>query len=271
MKSLQERVAVVTGAGGGIGRATSLALAERGCHVASVDIDHAGASETAAMVRTLGRRSSVHEVDVRDFGAMEALAADVAAEHGACHVLVNNAGVASAGSFEEESTEDLQWIVDINMWGVVHGCRAFLPLLRRADEAHIVNVSSMVGLLGLPHNVSYSMTKGAVRSFTEGLRAELISSTVGVTAVFPGAIDTGIIHAARGTQAARLAEMNRSSRFAKRLLRPPSAVADGIVRGIERDRARVIVGPDARLLSAFSRMLPGRSGLIGRAINLVLD
>ena len=85
------------------------------------------------------------------------------------HILVNNAGVTSAGPFEEESVEDLHWIVDINMWGVVHGCRAFLPLLRAADEAHIVNLSSMVGLLGLPHNVAYSLSKGAVRSFTEAL------------------------------------------------------------------------------------------------------
>jgi len=103
---------------------------------------------------------------------------------------VNNAGVTAAGAFADEAIGDLRWIVDINVWGVVHGCRAFLPMLREADEAHIVNMSSMVGLLGLPHNVSYSLTKGAVRAFSEALRGELATTQVGVTVVFPGAIHT---------------------------------------------------------------------------------
>jgi NAD(P)-dependent dehydrogenase (short-subunit alcohol dehydrogenase family) len=270
VRSLVDRIAVVTGAGGGIGRATSLALAERGCSVAAVDVDEAAAAETARQVEVVGRPASVHVADVRELAAMEALADDVVDRHGACHVLVNNAGVTSAGGFEDEPVEDIRWIVDINLWGVVHGCRAFLPALRRAEEAHIVNLSSMVGLLGLPHNVTYSMTKGAVRSFSEGLRAELVTTDIGVTVVFPGAIDTGIIHAARGSQAQRLARMNRS-RLAPMLLRPPSAVADAVVRGIERDRARVVVGPDAHAFSVVSRILPGRSGVIGRITSRLVD
>ena len=138
---------------------------------------------------------------------------------------MNNAGVTSAGAFEDESLDDLHWIVDINMWGVVHGCRAFLPELRRADEAHIVNLSSMVGLLGLGHNASYSLTKGAVRGFTEALRSELVTTSIGVTAVFPGAIRTDITNTARGGEASRLAQMG-NSRFAPLAMRPPSAVAD---------------------------------------------
>ena len=133
---------------------------------------------------------------------MESLADDVVDTHGGCNILVNNAGVTSAGAFEDESLDDLHWIVDINLWGVVHGCRAFLPALRRADEAHIVNMSSMVGLLGLPHNASYSLTKGAVRGFTEALRSELITTSIGVTAVFPGAIRTDITNHARGAKPA---------------------------------------------------------------------
>jgi NAD(P)-dependent dehydrogenase (short-subunit alcohol dehydrogenase family) len=263
---LQDRVSVVTGAGGGIGRATCVALAQRGSHVAVVDIDRDAAEATAAEVERLGRRASVHLVDVRDLPAVERLAAEVEADHGACHVVVNNAGVTSAGAFEDEPVEDLHWIVDINLWGVVHGCRAFLPALRRAEDGHIVNLSSMVGLLGLPHNVSYSMTKAAVRGFSEALRAELVTTRIGLTTVFPGAINTRIIAAARGAEAQRLAGM-ADSRLAPLLLRPPSAVARAIVRGIERDRARVVVGPDAHLLSAASRLLPGRAGLIGRATN----
>jgi len=266
VKRLAGRVAVVTGAGGGIGRATSVALAARGCAVAVADVDERAARQTAEQVEAAGAKASVHVVDVTRLDAMGALADEVVACHGGCQVLVNNAGVTSAGPFEDESTDDLRWIIDINVWGVVNGCRAFLPVLRRADEAHIVNLSSMVGLLGLPHNVSYSLTKGAVRAFSEGLRAELVTSGIGVTVVFPGAIDTRIIESARGSQAERLAAMSRS-RLAPLLLRPPSAVADAILRGIDKDRARVIVGPDAHLFSAVTRILPGRSGLIGRATN----
>lgn len=266
MKRLINRVAVVTGAGSGIGRATSEALARAGCNLALVDISPTAVEETATTIRSLGRHASTHVVDVRDADALAALPAAVVDAHGACHILVNNAGVTSAGPFEDESLDDLRWIVDINVWGVLHGCRAFLPMLQQADEAHIVNMSSMVGLLGLPHNVSYSLTKGAVRAFSEALRAELVATQVGVTVVFPGAIHTNITAGARGGQAARLAEMGQS-RLAPYVMRPPSAVARRIVSAIERDRARVVVGPDAHVVSALSRVLPGRSGLVGRLTN----
>lgn len=263
MKRLEARTAVVTGAGSGIGRATCLALADKGCDIAVVDISEQGVEETAAMVRSIGRNVSVHLADVADAERVAQLPTEVMDAHGGVHILVNNAGVTAAGNFEDETLEDLRWIVDINVWGVVLGCRAFLPLLRPADEAHIVNLSSMVGLVGLPHNVSYSLTKGAVRSFTEALRAELVTSDIGVTAVFPGAIRTNITNTARGTLSDRLATMGQS-RFAPIAMRPPSAVASRIVKSIERDSARAVVGPDARILDLFSRFVPGRSGLVGR-------
>lgn len=270
MRTLRDRVAVVTGAAGGIGRATALELARRGAHVAVADVRVEHAEQTAAEVERLGRRATVHQVDVRDADAWQALAQDVESHFGGCHVLVNNAGVTMAGRFDADALGDVEWMFDINVWGVVHGCRAFLPALRRAEEAHIVNVSSMAGLLGLPHNVAYSTTKGAVRSFSEALRAELITTSIGVTAVFPGAIDTEIMASARGSEAERLAGMS-GSRLTSVLLRPPSAVAKGIVRGIEKDRARVIVGPDAHMVSAVSRLLPGRSGVVGRLTSRLID
>lgn len=263
MKRLSDRVAVVTGAGSGIGRATSEALAEAGCHLALVDVSAAAMDETAVAIRRLGREASTHVVDVRDAVAVGALPDAVVTAHGGCHILVNNAGVTSAGPFESESLEDLHWIVDVNVWGVVHGCHAFLPVLRGTDEAHIVNLSSMVGLLGLPQNTSYALTKGAVRSFSEALRNELVTSRIGVTTVFPGAIHTNITSSARGAQASRLAGLGRS-RLAPLVMRPPSSVARCIVDAIERDRGRVVVGPDAHLLSAWSRVAPGRAGLVGR-------
>jgi short-subunit dehydrogenase len=270
VKSFTDRVAIVTGAGGGIGRATAAALARRGCRLALVDIDQTALEGTAKVLTDEGHTASTHIADVTDADQMRTLAHDIATLHDGCHILVNNAGVTSAGAFEDESLDDLHWIVDINMWGVVHGCRAFLPFLRQADEAHIVNLSSMVGLLGLPHNASYSLTKGAVRGFTEALRSELITTPIGVTAVFPGAIRTGITNTARGGEASRLAQMG-NSRLAPLAMRPPHAVARRIVSAIEHDRARCVVGPDARAVDAFARFAPGRSGLIGRLTSRLVE
>lgn len=270
MKRFEDRVAVVTGGGSGIGRATCLALAVRGCDVAVVDVSRTGAERTAELVGRLGRLATVHRVDVADREAVDALADEVEARHGRCDILVNNAGVTTAGALEDDLVDDMAWMVDINLWGVVHGCRAFLPMLRRVDEAHIVNLSSMAGLLGLPRNVMYSATKGAVRAFSEGLRSELIATPIGVTVVMPGAIGTNIIDSARGSDAARLAGLG-SKGPGRELLTRPSTVARRIVDGIRHDRARVVVGVDAHLLSLSSRLLPGRSGLIGRAVGLVGD
>jgi short-subunit dehydrogenase len=268
VRELKDRVAVVTGAGSGIGRATAARLAARGCRVALVDVNTAGLEETRAAVEANGGKATVHVADVGDADRMRALADEVVAEHGACHILVNNAGVMSAGRFAAEPLEDLHWIVDINVWGVVHGCSFFLPILRDADEAHIVNLSSMAAFVGLPQNAIYSMTKGAIRTFTEGLRAELVGTNVGVTAVFPGAVHTNITQGARGAEAARIAGMG-GSRFVPHLLRSPDTVARRIVTGIEKNKARVVVGPDAHLLDLAGRLLPGRSGLIGRALDRV--
>jgi short-subunit dehydrogenase len=265
MKRLQDRVAVVTGAGSGIGQATATALAAAGCHLALVDIAEPSLDTTAKSVRSLGRNASLHVLDVREREGFGPLVDEVVSAHGHCNILVNNAGVTSAGPFEAEPLEDLQWIVDINLWGVVNGCRAFLPVLHEADEAHIVNMSSMVALLGLPQNAAYALTKGAVRSFTEALRNELAPTNIGVTAVFPGAINTNITQSARGSQSGRLADMGRS-RLAPLVMRPPSAVASRIVNAIERDRGRVVVGPDAHLVSAWSRVAPGRARLLGRLL-----
>ncbi len=268
MQELAGRVAVVTGAGSGIGRATALALARKGCAVALVDVDVDGLRSTQSAVEACAAKASAHVADVSNAQRMSELADEVRAQHGACHILVNNAGVLVVGPFADETLEHVRRIVGINVFGVVHGCHYFLPLLREADEAHIVNVSSMAAFAGISQNAVYSLTKGAVRSFTEALRAELVGTSVGVSTLFPGAVATRIMHNAPGPKAARIAALSDKwfIRFARR---PPEAAARQIVRAIEHDKARVLLGPDARALDLLVRVLPGRSGLISRVFDRI--
>lgn len=261
MKRLEGRVAVVTGAGSGIGRATSVALARAGCDVAVVDVDSAGAEETAASVRAEGRLASVHAADVSDKSRMAALPYEVLGAHGRVHVLVNNAGVTVAYSFLEHAIEDFEWIVGVNFWGVVYGCKFFLPLLAAEEEAHVVNVSSMAAFIGLPMQSSYSATKFAVRGFTESLSAELFRTSVGVTAVFPGPIRTKVLRSSRHAEDGPIEAL---SDLLERRARPPSVVGDRIVRAIRRNQSHVSVGIEAHLTDYFSRLSPrAASGLVG--------
>ncbi len=268
MRDLNGRVAVITGAASGIGRATALDLADRGCAVALVDLDTDGLATTRQAIDERDAIASTHLADVADPARMAELPDEVTDRHGTCNILVNNAGVLSVGRFADDKLDDINWIVGINIFGVIHGCHYFLPLLHQADEAHIVNVSSMAAFTGIPQNAIYSLTKGAVRSFTEALRAELVGTTVGVSALFPGAVGTDIMDNARGAQAARLAAFGRT-RIAPYLRRPPQAAARQIVRAITHDKPRVLLGPDARALDITARILPGRTSLLGRALNLI--
>jgi short-subunit dehydrogenase len=268
MRTLAGRVAVVTGAAGGLGRATAIELACRGCHLALIDVDADGLVTTQQSVEQRGARTTIHVADVSNAERMAELPDEVVTHHGACHILVNNAGVVTIGRFADDKLDDIRWIVGINVMGVVHGCHYFLPVLRDADEAHIVNVSSMAAFVGLPQNAAYSLTKGAVRSFTEALRAELAGTDIGVSTLFPGALGTDIMDRARGAQAERVAAFGKTP-AARYLRRPPEAGARQIVKAIEHRRARVLVGPDARTLDLAGRVLPGRTALLGRLLDLV--
>lgn len=266
---LNGRVAVVTGAGSGIGRATAIQLADHGCHLALVGLEADSLKATQEAVKRPGITASVHVADVADRERMAELPDEVLAHHGSCSVLVNNAGVLSIGRFTEDRLDDIHRVVDINLFGVVHGCYYFLPLLTRSDAAHIVNVSSLAAFGGMPQGAAYALTKGAVRSFSESLRTELVDTSVGVTTVFPGGIRTNIMRTAHGARSAWAAQY-ADSRYHRLFSRSPEFAARRIVRAVQRDQARVLVGPDARAFDLAARLLPGRTGLMGRAGNRIL-
>lgn len=252
-------MAVVTGAASGIGRATAVKLAEKGAHLALVDVNDRGLAETRAEVERLGRRVTSHDCDVADRARMEDLVRDVERAHGGAHIVVNNAGVAVSGTFEDQSLEDFHWLMGINFWGVVHGCKLFLPLLRRADEAHIVNVSSVFGLMGMPLNSAYCSSKFAVYGLSESLRAELSDTAIGVTCVQPGGIATNIVEAARFVGGAEAGELrSRAVRSFQRMM-PPDKAAAAIVRGIERNAHRVLITREAYVIDAAKRAFPSWS------------
>jgi len=261
--NLHHQVAVLTGAASGIGRATALALARRGCHLALADIDATGLAETAAQAQALGAAfhttTSQHVLDVASREAVAALPAAVLAVHGRVSLLVNNAGVALGGPFDQVSEADFDWLMEINFHGLVRMTRAFLPQLRQQGAARIVNISSVYGLISPPGQTAYSAAKFAVRGFSNALRHELAGGPVGVTVVHPGGVATNIARRARLPAGVPPAEVQAGLARAEKMLRlPAAAAAEAIVRGIEADRARVLVGGDARFIALLERLLPVR-------------
>jgi NAD(P)-dependent dehydrogenase (short-subunit alcohol dehydrogenase family) len=254
---LENRTAVVTGAASGIGRALAGALARRRCHLALVDIDDAGLQRTAELVAAPGLRVSCHRLDVADAEAVAGFPQVVRASHSGVDLLFNNAGVALGGTFEQISDADFEWLFGINFRGVVRMTRAFLPLLKASDDARIVNLSSVFGLIGVPGQTAYAASKFAVRGFSEALRHELEGSRVGVTVVHPGGIATSIADSARVPAGASAEEVAHARAAMRKLLKlPPEVAGETIVQGVERRKARVLVGRDAEVIALLVRVAP---------------
>jgi len=262
MKKLEDRVAVVTGAGSGIGRALAHALARERCHLALVDVHPGRLEEVEAELADAGRRVTTYVVDVADRAAMQALPARVVADHGAVHIVVNNAGVTIGGEIETQPLDDLDWIVGINFWGVLYGCRFFTPILKQQDEAHIVNLSSLFGLIGLPEQGAYCATKAAVRSLSETLAAELADTPVRVTSVHPGGVRTRIAADARlppGEERDRVISLFESLRVG------PDQAARRIVDAIRREKPRLRICVETYLADWLRRLAPvSTSRLVNR-------
>ncbi|QQS47965.1 MAG: SDR family NAD(P)-dependent oxidoreductase [Acidobacteriota bacterium] len=251
----QSTVAIITGAGSGIGRALALNLARRGASLALADIKTEALDETARLIGYAQAPVTTHCLDVSDRERYAEFAAEVMAR--GPNLLINNAGVALAGTAEEISLDDIEWLMGINFWGVVYGVKYFLPELKRQNRAHIVNISSVFGLIAPPGQIAYVASKFAVRGFTETLRHELAGSNVSVSVVHPGGVATNIANHARIGKSADTSSLDRERETFNKVARtPPDRAAERIIRGIESEEQRILVGPDAVIIDRIQRWVP---------------
>ncbi|MBN3763925.1 SDR family NAD(P)-dependent oxidoreductase [Burkholderia sp. Ac-20365] len=269
MKHFNDRVAAITGASSGMGRALAIQLAREGCHLALADRNAAALAETAQLAQAVAPqrigaplRITTCVLDVADRAAMYDWAADTARQHGRVNLVFNNAGVALSSTIDGMDYDDLEWIVGINFWGVVHGTKAFLPLLKTSGEGHIVNTSSVFGLFAQPGMSGYNATKFAVRGFTEALRQELDLMKCGVSAtcVHPGGIRTAIAQSSRiaSNMVGFMIENEQQGKddFEKFFITTADDAARVILDGVRRNKRRVLIGRDARAADWLARTLP---------------
>jgi len=263
MKDLRGRVVVVTGAGSGIGRSIARAFAAEGSRVHVVDVRGDRAEAVADEIRATGAHAASHAVDVSDPGAVEALAERVVAAEGRVDVALNNAGIAIGGPFEQTSLDDWKRIVDVNLWGVVHGCRAFLPRMAARGEGVVVNTASVLGLFSIPHVSAYSATKFAVVGMSESLDAEYRDRGVRVLVLCPGLVATNII--ADGKVATdRDPDGARTARRFARSGVSPDVIARDVVRGVKAEKALILSPAHAKVMAATKRFAPGLQRWINR-------
>jgi len=257
MSFLSTGVAVVTGAGSGIGRALAEQLAAAGSALALADIDEAGLLQTAQSLEKKSALVTTHLVDVADEAGVRSFAEEVSKRHGRVTLLINNAGVALHGNFDEISLDDFRLLMNINFWGTVYGVNYFLPLLKREKRAQIVNISSVFGMIAPAGQCAYSASKFAVRGFTEALRHELEGGNVGVSCVHPGGIRTQIArHARIGAGVTTTGHHEKAASFEKLLRTSPEAAAARILRGVERREPRILIGADAYQVDILQRLRP---------------
>jgi short-subunit dehydrogenase len=259
MREFGGRVAAITGAGSGIGRALANALARQGAHVALSDIDDAGLAETVTQCEGFGVKITSQHLDVADRDAVYAWSDRVVAEHGKVNLIINNAGVALGATVESMSYEDFEWLMNINFWGVVYGTKAFLPHLKQSGEGHIVNLSSVFGLISVPSQSAYNAAKFAVRGFTDTLRMELEieGADVSVTTIHPGGIKTNIARNARMHESVRdiTGDPEKAAKeFERAFITSPEKAAAQILTAVRRDRRRALIGPDAKVIDVVSRL-----------------
>ena len=258
MKDFDGRVAAITGAASGIGRGLAEALAARGAHLALSDVDELGLADTADRCAGAGVDVTTNRLDVADRDDVFAWADRVVANHGTVNLVVNNAGVSLSAEIADMDIDDFRWLMDINFWGVVHGTQAFLPHLEASGEGHVVNISSVFGLVSIPSQSAYNSAKFAVRGFTDALRIELeiAESCVSATTVHPGGVKTNIVRNGRisDARAIEIDVAELADRFERQARTTPEGAAAQILRAVERNRRRCLVGPDAAIFDLVSRL-----------------
>lgn len=259
MTTLRHGAAALTGAASGIGRALAMALAAEGCDLALADRDLDGLQATARAIAAAHQvKVTLTRLDVSDRAAVQAFAAEAIEAHPGLKLVINNAGVALLGPFHAMAFEDFTWLMNINFWGAVHGCEAFLPHLAAQPEAHVVNLSSVFGLVAPPGQTAYAASKFAVRGFTEALRHECVlrGGTIKVSCVHPGGIKTGIVRNARLGASLSNQGGQLDQNFNQIARTSPEQAAARILRGILRNEPRILIGPDARVIDWLQRLFP---------------
>ena len=261
MKNFNNKVAAITGAGSGIGQQLAVLLAKQGCHVALSDVNEQGLAQTAELIQATGVKVTTQKVNVAKLEEVQTWAKQVEQDFDQVNMIFNNAGVALGSTVEGASYEELEWIVNINFWGVVYGTKEFLPLIKKSGDGHIINISSLFGLTAQPTQSAYNATKFAVRGFTESLRQELDIENCGVSAlcVHPGGIRTNIANAAKMNDSLRSLGMNpeKSAKSFNKLLRcPPEEAARQILEAVQKDKRRLLIGNDAKAIDLIQRILP---------------
>ncbi len=261
MKDFKNKVAAITGAASGMGRSLALQLASRGCHLSLSDVNEVELARTAELARVMGVKVTTMRLDVADREAVQAWALQSQTDHGKVNLIFNNAGVSLAVPVESARIEDFHWLMNINFWGVVHGTQAFLPLLRASGEGHVINTSSLFGLLSMPTQGTYNASKFAVRGYTEALRMELEieGASVSATCIHPGGIATNIALAGRvddSVQRITGSGVERFKKSANKAIQTTTAdsAAAQIIKGVEQNARRVLVGPDAKMLDKLVRV-----------------
>jgi len=261
MKNFDNKVAAITGAGSGIGQQLAILLAKQGCHLSLSDINEQGLAETVEKLKPYKVRITTTRLNVADRDAVREWAEETVKNHGSVNMIFNNAGVALASTVEGASYEELEWIVNINFWGVVYGTKEFLPYIKQTHSGHIINISSLFGLTAQPSQSAYNATKFAVRGFTESLRQELDMQQCGVSAlcVHPGGIRTNIARSARSNTSLDSLGMNAEksiASFNKLLRTPPEDAAQQILDAVIKDKRRLLIGSDAKAIDLMQRVLP---------------
>ena len=255
MRRFTDKVAVITGAGSGIGRALALDLAGRGARLAISDIGQERIDETVALCEKRGAEVRGYRLDVADRAAVLAHADEVVADFGRADLVINNAGVALAAPILEMKWDDLEWVMNIDFWGVVHGTKAFLPHLIASGDGHVVNISSVFGLVGVPTQSAYNAAKFAVRGFTEALRQEMAIRPLPGRGELRAPGRGAHQHRPRRAHQLRVRVLVVREKFDQTMPTSPAKAAQIILRGVQANRPRILVGPDAYALDATARML----------------